>query len=63
LIAATADPTARSGHGFPGAIPAGIVASVAAKYAGWDITDHRTDGPRVLLGVPVACCLLTDTAR
>ncbi len=43
--------------------PADIVATFAAKYAGWDITDHRTDGPRVLLEVPVTCWLLTGTAR
>ena len=35
-----------------------LIALFAAKYAGWDATDERQDGPRVLLEIPVDRWLL-----
>lgn len=36
----------------------GLIALFAEKYAGWDVTDERSDGPRILLEVPVDRWLL-----
>ena len=44
------------------AFPAAVVAAFAAKYTGWDITDHRPDGLRVLLQVTVSRWLLAGGA-
>lgn len=38
-----------------------IVARFARKYEGWDATDESTDGPRVLLEIPVDRWLLGGT--
>jgi general stress protein 26 len=38
--------------------PIEIVHAFAAKYDGWDITDDRQDGPRVLIRIVTACWLI-----
>ena len=40
-----------------------LVAQFADKYDGWDATDERLDGPRVLIEVPVDRWLLASDAQ
>ncbi len=39
--------------------PSDVIADFASKYGGWDITDHVTEGPRVLLRISVQRWLVT----
>jgi len=41
------------------AYPSDVTNGFASKYGGWDITDHVTEGPRVLIRVQIRRWLMT----
>jgi PPOX class probable F420-dependent enzyme len=43
--------------------PAPVVAALAHKYGGWDVTDEAPQGPRALLEVRVSRWLMAGTAQ
>lgn len=45
-----------------GTYPDDVTAAFVDKYGGWDITDHVTEGPRVLIRVRTRRWLLTGSA-
>ena len=45
----------------PAPWPAEVLAAFAGKYGGWDVTDNRPDGQRVLIGITIKRWVLPPT--